>query len=50
MTILKLQQAFGESYTNDVGVLVLGLGESGLAMARWCHAQEERVSNTSERA
>jgi UDP-N-acetylmuramoylalanine--D-glutamate ligase len=44
MTILKLQQAFGESYTNDVGVLVLGLGESGLAMARWCHAQGARVS------
>ena len=28
---------------NDIDVLVLGLGESGLAMARWCAAQGARV-------
>lgn len=44
MAILKLQQAFGEAYANDIGILVLGLGESGLAMARWCDAQGAKVS------
>jgi UDP-N-acetylmuramoylalanine--D-glutamate ligase len=31
------------NYLNDTTVLVLGLGESGLAMARWCAGQGARV-------
>ena len=31
------------SYLSDTTVLVLGLGESGLAMARWCAASGARV-------
>jgi len=29
---------------NDLHVLVLGLGQSGLAMARWCARQGARVT------
>ncbi|MGD9835680.1 MAG: UDP-N-acetylmuramoyl-L-alanine--D-glutamate ligase [Piscinibacter sp.] len=31
------------NYLDDIDVLVLGLGESGLAMARWCARQGARV-------
>ena len=34
----------------DLSVLVLGLGESGLAMARWCAAQGARVRVADSRA
>ena len=30
-------------HLNDIDVLVLGLGESGLAMARWCERHGARV-------
>jgi UDP-N-acetylmuramoylalanine--D-glutamate ligase len=26
------------NHLQDLHVLILGLGDSGLAMARWCHA------------
>ena len=31
------------NYLNDIDVLVLGLGDSGLAMARWCARHRARV-------
>jgi UDP-N-acetylmuramoylalanine--D-glutamate ligase len=39
-------------YLNDIDVLVLGLGESGLAMARWCarHGARVRVWDSRESA
>lgn len=40
------------NYLNDIDVLVLGLGESGLAMARWCarHGARLRVWDSRETA
>lgn len=40
------------NYLNDIDVLVLGLGESGLAMARWCarHGSRVRVWDSRESA
>ncbi len=40
------------NYLNDLDVLVLGLGESGLAMARWCarHGARVRVWDSRETA
>ena len=40
---LNLQQPFGQDYAKNVGVLVLGLGESGMAMVRWCQSQGANV-------
>jgi hypothetical protein len=39
-------------HLNDIDVLVLGLGESGLAMARWCarHGARVRVWDSRENA
>jgi UDP-N-acetylmuramoylalanine--D-glutamate ligase len=41
--VIQLQHPFGNQYTNQVRVLVLGLGESGSAMVRWCQAQGANV-------
>ncbi|TXC65397.1 hypothetical protein FSC37_02670 [Piscinibacter aquaticus] len=40
------------NYLNDIDALVLGLGESGLAMARWCarHGARVRVWDSRENA
>ena len=40
------------NYLKDIHVLVLGLGESGLAMARWCasHGAQVRVWDSREQA
>ena len=40
------------NHLNDIDVLVLGLGESGLAMARWCarHGARVRVWDSRENA
>ncbi len=40
------------NYLNDIDVLVLGLGDSGLAMARWCarHGARVRVWDSRENA
>ncbi len=40
------------NYLNDIDVLVLGLGDSGLAMARWCarHGARVRVWDSREAA
>ena len=40
---LNLQQPFGQDYAKNIGVLVLGLGESGMAMVRWCQSQGAMV-------
>jgi UDP-N-acetylmuramoylalanine--D-glutamate ligase len=37
-------------YLKDVHVLILGLGSSGLAMARWCAAQGARITVADTRA
>jgi UDP-N-acetylmuramoylalanine--D-glutamate ligase len=42
--VIKLQHPFGKQYTNQVRVLVLGVGESGTAMARWCITQGAKVT------
>ncbi|MGA8010605.1 MAG: hypothetical protein WCA24_14580, partial [Thiomonas sp.] len=34
----------------DLSILVLGLGESGLAMARWCAASGARVRVADSRS
>jgi UDP-N-acetylmuramoylalanine--D-glutamate ligase len=41
--VIQLQHPFGNQYTKQVRVLVLGLGESGAAMVRWCQAQGANV-------
>ena len=40
------------NHLHDIDVLVLGLGESGLAMARWCaqHGARVRVGDARESA
>ncbi|MFM7332775.1 MAG: Mur ligase family protein, partial [Brachymonas sp.] len=37
-------------HLKDLHVLILGLGSSGLAMARWCAAQDARVTVADTRA
>ncbi|MBU3599811.1 UDP-N-acetylmuramoyl-L-alanine--D-glutamate ligase [Polynucleobacter sp. 30F-ANTBAC] len=39
----QLQHPFGKQYTEQVRVLVLGIGESGAAMVRWCKTQGAHV-------
>lgn len=41
--MLTIQQPFGQAYAKHIGILVLGLGESGAAMARWCNTQGAAV-------
>ena len=41
--MIKLQHPFGNQYTNQIRVLVLGMGESGTAIARWCLSQGAKV-------
>lgn len=49
--MIKLNQPFGQSYTNQVRILVLGIGESGTAIARWCITQGAlvKVADTREK-
>ena len=46
--MIQLQQPFGLELAKNIGVLVLGLGESGAAMVRWCKTQgaDVRVADT----
>lgn len=46
--MIQLQQPFGLERAKNIGVLVLGLGESGTAMVRWCKTQgaDVRVADT----
>jgi len=46
--VIQLQQPFGLELAKNIGVLVLGLGESGAAMVRWCKTQgaDVRVADT----
>ena len=48
--MIQLQHPFGKQYSNGVRVLVLGLGESGTAMVRWCHVQGAQVSVADTRS
>jgi len=41
--VIELQQPFGIERAKDISVLVLGLGESGAAMVRWCKTQGATV-------
>ena len=41
--MIQLQQPFGLERAKDSSVLVLGLGESGAAMVRWCKTQGAKV-------
>ena len=41
--MIQLQHPFGQKYAKNISVLVLGLGESGSAMARWCKYQGAQV-------
>ena len=41
--MIQLQHPFGQEHAKNISVLVLGLGESGAAMARWCKYQGARV-------
>jgi UDP-N-acetylmuramoylalanine--D-glutamate ligase len=41
--VIELQQPFGIEHAKDISVLVLGLGESGTAMVRWCKTQGAKV-------
>lgn len=41
--MIELQQPFGLERAKDISVLVLGLGESGAAMVRWCKTQGATV-------
>ncbi len=47
---IQLQHPFGNQYAQKVSVLVLGLGESGAAMARWCVSQGAHVVVADTRA
>jgi UDP-N-acetylmuramoylalanine--D-glutamate ligase len=42
--VIQLQHPFGKDRPQALRVLVLGLGESGAAMVRWCVAQGAQVS------
>lgn len=41
--MIQLQHPFGKQYAQQIRVLVLGLGESGAAMVRWCKVQGANV-------
>ena len=48
--MIQLQHPFGKKYPQTMRVLVLGLGESGAAMVRWCVAQGAQVSLADTRS
>jgi UDP-N-acetylmuramoylalanine--D-glutamate ligase len=48
--VIQLQHPFGKEHPQGMRVLVLGLGESGAAMVRWCVAQGARVSVADTRS
>ena len=48
--MIQLQHPFGKERPQAIRVLVLGLGESGAAMVRWCVAQGAQVSVADTRS
>ena len=48
--MIQLQHPFGKERTQGVSILVLGLGESGAAMVRWCVSQGAKVSVADTRS
>ena len=48
--MIQLQHPFGKERPQAMRVLVLGLGESGAAMVRWCVAQGAKVSVADTRS
>ena len=44
LNIKQLTNPFGDGRPNSAAILVLGLGESGVAMAKWCLSQGAVVS------
>jgi len=48
--VIQLQHPFGKERPQTMRVLVLGLGESGAAMVRWCVAQGAQVSVADTRS
>ncbi len=48
--MIQLQHPFGKERTQNLSILVLGLGESGAAMARWCVTQGATVSIVDTRS
>jgi UDP-N-acetylmuramoylalanine--D-glutamate ligase len=48
--VIQLQHPFGKEHPQTMRVLVLGLGESGAAMVRWCVAQGAQVSVADTRS
>lgn len=48
--MIQLQHPFGQERPQTMRVLVLGLGESGAAMVRWCVAQGAKVSVADTRS
>ncbi len=48
--MIQLQHPFGKEHPQAMRVLVLGLGESGTAMVRWCVAQGAQVSVADTRS
>ncbi|MFM6961059.1 MAG: Mur ligase family protein, partial [Polynucleobacter victoriensis] len=48
--MIQLQHPFGKERTQTLSILVLGLGESGAAMARWCVTQGATVSVADTRS
>jgi len=48
--VIQLQHPFGKEHPQAMRVLVLGLGESGAAMVRWCVAQGAQVSVADTRS
>jgi UDP-N-acetylmuramoylalanine--D-glutamate ligase len=48
--VIQLQHPFGKERTQSLSILVLGLGESGNAMARWCVTQGATVSVADTRS
>ena len=48
--MIQLQHPFGKERTQGMGILVLGLGESGAAMVRWCVSQGAKVSVADTRS
>ena len=48
--MIQLQHPFGKKHPQTMRVLVLGLGESGAAMVRWCVAQGAQVSVADTRS
>ena len=48
--MIQLQHPFGKEHPQTMRVLVLGLGESGAAMVRWCVTQGAQVSVADTRS